>query len=206
VVNGVLANDSDPDNTDLSVTLQTDVTNGSLTLSSNGSFTYTPNLNFNGEDFFTYTVSDGTNTSRVAKVNITVNPINDSPVALNNAYSTNEDTPLSINEINGILNNDTDPDNDALTVELRNDVAHGTLTLNSDGSFSYSPNENFYGTDQFTYVANDGQVSSQPATVLITIVAQNDNPVANDDSGTVNEGGSTTINIVANDIDIDEAC
>ena len=205
VVNGVLANDSDPDNTNLTISLQNDVSNGTLSLASNGSFTYTPNLNYNGVDDFTYTVSDGTNTSRVATVSIKVNPVNDPPVALNNAYSTNEDTPLNINEVNGVLNNDSDPDNDPLTVSVTSDVSHGTLTLNENGSFTYTPASDFYGSDQFKYVASDGNASSQPATVLITIVAQNDNPVAVDDAGTVNEGGSTTINIVANDYDIDSS-
>jgi gliding motility-associated-like protein len=203
VVNGVLANDYDPDNTDLTVSLQNTVSNGTLSLSSNGSFTYTPKHNFNGNDEFTYTVRDGTNTSRVATVSITVNAVNDPPSALDNTYSTNEDTPLSINEINGILNNDSDPDNDPLTVTLKTDVAHGALTLNKNGSFKYTPSADFFGYDQFTYVANDGHTDSQQATVFLTITAQNDNPVAKDDSGTVNEGGSTTINIVANDHDVD---
>jgi gliding motility-associated-like protein len=203
VADGVLINDTDPDNTDLTVSLQNNVSNGVLTMASDGSFQYTPNHNFNGTDQFTYTISDGIASSGVATVVITVNSINDTPVAQDDSYTTNEDTPLNIDVAHGVLNNDSDPDMDALRAIVQNDVQHGTLVLNDNGSFTYTPAKDYNGSDSFTYFANDGTISSQAATVTITITSQNDNPVANDDAGTVNEGGSTTINIVANDVDVD---
>ena len=200
---GVLSNDTDPDNTDLKVSLQDSVSHGSLNLYSDGSFQYTPTANYNGTDVFTYTISDGLATSNKASVTITVNAVNDPPVVQDDSYQTNEDVVLNVSQSSGVLNNDSDPDNDILTASVQDSVSHGTILLNANGSFTYTPDTNYYGTDQFTYVANDGTVSSPEVTVSLTIISQNDNPVAHDDAATVNEGESTTINIVANDVDVD---
>ena len=81
VAPGVLGNDSDADDDSLTASLVTSVSNGSLDLQTDGSFTYTPNLNFNGEDSFTYVANDGKADSNIATVTITVNPVNDPPVA-----------------------------------------------------------------------------------------------------------------------------
>ncbi len=203
VAGGLLINDSDPDNTGLTVSIQNNVSSGELTLSTDGSFLYVPNANFNGTDSFTYTISDGVASSNVATVNITVNSVNDIPVVQDNSYTTNEDIALTVNETAGVLNNDSDIDNDILTAVVQDNPSHGAVTLNSNGSFTYTPALDYNGSDSFTYTANDGTALSTIATVSITVTSQNDNPVASDDSGTVNEGGSTTINIVANDNDVD---
>ena len=104
----------------------------------NGSFTYTPNANFNGSDNFTYKANDGKANSNIATVSITVNAVNDAPVAVNDAYSVNKDTTLTV-VAPGVLGNDTDVDGDPLTAVLVSGVSNGSLTLNSDGSFSYTP-------------------------------------------------------------------
>jgi hypothetical protein len=167
---GVLANDSDPDGDALTAVLVGGPANGTLALNANGGFSYTPGLNFNGVDSFTYVANDGQVDSNIATVTITVNAVNDAPVATNDAYSTDEDTPLNV-AAPGVLGNDTDADVDALTAVLNTGPGNGTLTLNADGSFSYTPNANFNGSDSFTYVANDGTVDSNIATVAITVNA-----------------------------------
>jgi ELWxxDGT repeat protein/VCBS repeat-containing protein len=198
--NGVLANDEDPDSDTLTVSLGTSTTNGTLALNANGSFVYTPNANFSGTDTFTYRVNDGTTTSDPVTVTITVNAVNDVPVGVADAYTVNEDTTLTVNVGNGVLANDTDAENNTLTASVVSNPTNGTLTLNSNGSFSYVPNANFSGTDTFTYRANDGTGQSAVTTVTITVTPQPDAPVANDDTASVaNDGSTHQINVLTND-------
>jgi VCBS repeat-containing protein len=179
---GVLANDSDPDgNNNLSVVPGAGPSHGTLTLNTDGSFTYTPDANYNGPDTFTYRASDGTAASNLATVRITVNAVNDAPAAANNAYGATEDTPLKV-AAPGVLGNDSDPDDDTLSAVAVSGPAHGTLTLNEDGSFTYTPAANYNGPDSFTYRASDGTATSNPATVTITVDAVNDAPAAADDA------------------------
>lgn len=107
-----------------------------------------------------------------AKVTVTVN---DPPIAVNNAYTTDEDVTLTV-PVNGILNNDSDTDTPAaqLTVSIVTTTPNGTLTLNPNGSFTYVPNANFNGTDVFTYRVSDGVSFSNTATVTITVNAVDD--------------------------------
>src|SRR5207244_1618813 len=133
----------------------------------------TPDPNYNGPDSFSYTASDGPLTSNTATVSITVTPVNDAPVAVNDAYSTNEDTALTV-PAPGVLGNDTDTENNALTAIKVSNPAHGTVTLNADGSFTYTPNANYNGPDSFTYKANDGTADSNVATVNLTVNPVND--------------------------------
>ena len=202
---GVLVNDTDVDNNPLTALLVTPPTNGSLTLNANGSFTYLPNTNYNGGDSFSYVANDGTANSGLATVTITVTAANDRPVAVNDAYTTAEDTALIV-PAGGVLTNDTDMDGNPLTALLIAPPAHGTLTLFTDGSFSYLPVTNYNGGDSFSYVANDGTTSSAPATVTLTITTVNDGPVALNDAYTTAE--DTTLNVAApgvlvNDTDVD---
>jgi hypothetical protein len=178
----------------LTAILQSGPGSGSLTLNSNGSFTYTPNADFNGTDSFTYFANDGTaNSNLAATVTITVGAVNDPPVATDDAYLTDEDILLSV-AAPGVLANDTDPDDgDLLTAIPVDNPTNGILTLNSDGSFTYEPNLNFFGTDSFTYRANDG-ADSDLATVTITVNPVVDPPIA--DAGpdqTVGENTTVTL-------------
>jgi VCBS repeat-containing protein len=202
---GVLTNDSDPEGDSLTAVLVAGPANGTLTLNPDGSFLYTPNADFNGMDTFTYKNSDGTAESPVATVTITVNPVNDLPVASDDAYSTPEDTPLNITAI-GVLSNDADIDGDTLTAALVSGPANGTLTLNADGSFLYTPNANFNGTDTFTYKTSDATAESNVATVTMTVTSVNDLPAASDDSYTTDEDTALTIaaaGVLTNDSDLD---
>src|SRR6266487_4294611 len=179
---GVLANDTDPDGDALSAALASGPSHGTLTLNANGSFTYTPAANFNGSDSFTYRASDGATASNPATVSITVTALNDAPAAADDTYSTAEDTVLTV-AAPGVLGNDTDLDGTTLSAVVVTGPAHGTLTLNEDGSFTYTPDANYNGPDSFTYRASDGTTASNPATVTITVSAVNDTPAAADDAG-----------------------
>ena len=199
-VNGnVLANDTDADGNTLTATLADGPSHGALTLNSDGTFTYTPTANYNGTDSFTYTATDGTATSNVASVAITVNPVNDTPTAVNNAFATNEDVQLSGN----VLTNDIDVDGDTLTATVVNGPSHGTLTLNGNGTFTYTPTTNYNGTDSFTYTATDGTATSNVATVIVTVNAVNDAPTAVNDSASTNQGTALSGNVLSNDNDVD---
>ncbi|MBF4193775.1 beta strand repeat-containing protein, partial [Mycolicibacterium phlei] len=197
---GLLANDTDVDGGALTVIANTNPAHGTLTLNPNGTFTYTPHENYNGADSFTYTVSDGQGGTAVGTVNITVNPVNDRPVAVNDSFNTDEDTPLNGN----VLTNDIDVDGDTLSATLVMGPNNGTLTLNSNGTFTYTPNANFYGTDTFFYRVNDGTVNGQTAGVVtITVTPVNDPPVAANDSFTVAEDTTYSGNVLSNDSDVD---
>jgi hypothetical protein len=200
---GVLANDTDAGNDPLTAVLVAGPANGALTLNADGSFSYTPNANFNGGDSFTYNANDGAAGSNIATVTLTVNAVNDAPVAVADAYSTDEDTALNIAAA-GVLSNDSDVEGDPLSAVLASGPANGILTLNADGSFTYMPNANFNGGDSFTYNANDSALDSNVVTVAITVNAVNDAPTAVDDSDTTAEDTMlTTVNVLANDSDID---
>jgi VCBS repeat-containing protein len=158
---GVLANDTDAEGGPLTAVLLASVTHGTLTLRADGSFTYTPTPGFVGSDQFQYRARDSSGAlSAAATVALTVNQSNDAPVAITDSYSTNENQTLNVNANNGVLDNDTDPENDALTAVLVAGVSSGTLTLQPNGSFTFAPAAGFNGTVTFTYeeVATEGVV------------------------------------------------
>src|SRR5215218_5532259 len=204
---GVLANDSDPDGNPLSAVLVSGPSHGSLSLNADGGFTYTPAANYHGSDSFSYRASDGTLQSGPATVTLTVSAVNDAPTAAADAYSTGEDTALTV-EASGVLANDTDPDGDALSAALVSGPTHGTLDLNANGAFTYTPIANYYGTDSFTYRASDGTLQSGPATVTITVTGANDAPSAADDAYSTNEDTPLTVpapGVLDNDTDPDSS-
>jgi CSLREA domain-containing protein len=166
---GVLENDAGGDGGPLSASVVSGPDHGELSLQSGGSFTYTPDANYAGPDSFTYKASAGTFESEAAQVNITVHPVNDAPVATNDDYSVDEDTPLTVNAADGVLDNDTDTDGDALTATQSSGPSHGTLALDSSGSFVYTPATDYVGPDSFTYKADDGPLESGVATVDIEV-------------------------------------
>ena len=163
---GVLANDSDPSGKPLTAALVAGPANGTLTLNPNGSFSYTPKAGFYGADSFTYRDSDGTLQSNTATVALTVTQ--QPPVAANDTYTTPENTTLTV-AAPGVLANDSDPSGKPLTAALVAGPANGTLTLNSNGSFSYTPKAGFSGADSFTYRDSDGTLLSNTATVALTV-------------------------------------
>jgi hypothetical protein len=167
ISDNVLANDTDPNNLQLSAVLLSPAANGSVTLNADGSFVYTPNTGFFGVDSFIYRAHDTASAvSNVAAVTINVTPT--PPVAVNDSYTATENTPLTVSAP-GVLANDTGA-NLPLTAVLVSGPTHGTLTLSSDGSFTYTPSFGFFGTDSFTYQATDTDaLVSNVATVTITV-------------------------------------
>ncbi|RIK84024.1 MAG: hypothetical protein DCC68_02405 [Planctomycetota bacterium] len=166
---GVLINDTDGDLDPLTASLVVGPANGMLSFVSNGSFVYTPNVNFNGQDTFTYRANDGDQSSNVATVTITVTPVNDAPTAVADSYSLFANDTSIVNAANGVLANDFDVDGPALSAVLLGDVASGTLVLNADGSFTYTPDADFIGTDSFIYGASDGTLLSSAVMVTLTV-------------------------------------
>ncbi len=208
VNSSVLSNDTDIDLDPLTAVLVTQPSNGTLQFNSDGSFTYQPNEDFNGEDSFQYAADDGEIPSDPATVTLVIEPVNDAPRVQDETYSTAVDVPLNISAEEGVLANDFDVEGSPITAELMTNVSNGILTLNEDGSFEYTPNIDFNGTDQFTYVVSDGERSSVEATATIEVgeVAENTAPIAVDDPDYVTGEGVTLpidalAGVLANDTD-----
>jgi VCBS repeat-containing protein len=165
---GVLENDQEADNDPLTAQLVTGSTNGTLTLNTDGTFTYTPNANFAGSDSFTYKASDGQLESNVAMVTINVAAANDPPVGVPDAYHVA--STLTVSGAQGVLANDVDIDSPraSLTAQLLAAPTRGTLTLNPNGSFTYTRGPNFTSGDSFTYRTSDGTSTSDLVTVTIS--------------------------------------
>ena len=192
---GLLIGDTDIDGDGLTVTGFTQPANGSVAVGPDGSFLYTPNGNFNGTDSFTYTVSDGNGGSATGTVTVVVNPVNDAPAANDDGYNVTEGGTLVVPAFLGVGANDSDVDGDSLTFTVDTPPANGAVTLNPDGSFSYTPAPGYSGTDSFTYIASDGNGGTDSATVTINVTSTNDAPVATDDGFVVAEDG--VLNIAA---------
>ena len=128
------------------------------------------------------------------------------PTAVDDAYTMDEDDVLEVDEEDGVLVNDTDPDDDDLTATLADEPDHGTVVFDTDGSFKYTPEDDFAGTDTFTYTVSDGTNASAAATVTITVENVSDAPVAEDDAfDAVSDGTAQLLNVLGNDTDADDA-
>ncbi|SMP76920.1 tandem-95 repeat protein [Noviherbaspirillum suwonense] len=231
---GVLANDTDVDRNPAdrltvvsvngataSVGASLPTTYGTLRLDADGTLSYVPNaLNTALQSLlalgpvvetFSYEVSDGTSTSS-ATIRITILGKNFAPVANDDSganYTLQQGGSLAVGAATGVLKNDTDPDGTALTAHLVSGPLHGVLGFNADGSFVYTPDANYYGTDSFRYRASDGSLDSTDATVTLTIMHVNHAPLAADDHATVTASGNVAFTaaqgMLANDSDRDAA-
>jgi FtsP/CotA-like multicopper oxidase with cupredoxin domain len=190
---GVLGNDTGTG--PFTALLDSGPANGTLTLNLDGSFTYTPNTGFSGDDTFQYRANNAGGPSFPATVTITVIS-NSAPVAINQSVATNEDTAKAITLAA------TDANGDALTYSVVTSPAHGTLSGMAP-NVTYTPAANYFGADSFTFKANDGLADSNVATVSITVNSVNDAPVALDDTASTTRNTPVTINLIANDSDID---
>jgi VCBS repeat-containing protein len=197
---GVLSNDVEVDGEPLTADLVQTTTNGTLVFNIDGSFSYSPNSNFFGDDSFSYTVTDGTTISAATLVTLTVLPIPDAPTANGDDFTLDEDSTFTISAVDNIVVNDSDPDSAVLTAVLQSGPSFGTLGLNSDGTFTYTPNPDFFGSDSFTYRASDGMLESDIATVSLSVTGVADSPTAvNDTTTATNQGAQLSINVLAND-------
>ncbi|MEQ9481247.1 Ig-like domain-containing protein [Coleofasciculus sp. F4-SAH-05] len=220
--------DSDPDGDPLTITevngnaadVDTEITLTSgalLTLNSDGTFDYNPNGQFDAlpvgdsdTDSFTYTISDGNGGTDTATVNITINGVNDAPIAIDdNGGTTDEETPILISNV---LVNDSDPNGDTLTltsIDTSNTLAN--ITDNGDGTFTYDPTGNldflYAGTtttDSFIYTVNDGNGGTDTATVSVLVTGINDAPVAKNDRRTAFKDTPISLRPLNNDSDVDD--
>ena len=200
---GLLTNDQPSDlNSQLTSVLAVPPTNGTVTLQPNGAFVYQPDPDFAGTDTFSYRADGTILGSNLAVVTITVNPQPDAPIARDDPAATNEDTPVVIN----LVANDEDPDGFLVrsSITIQDGPSNGVVTLDGNGAADYVPNPDFFGTDSFTYTIRDGENAvSDVATVTIEVRPTNDVPIANSDAIFVRQGGSTTVDLLANDVDVD---
>ncbi|MDT5300046.1 MAG: hypothetical protein QOG79_3288, partial [Mycobacterium sp.] len=206
----LLANDYDAEGDPLSVDVFDEPINGTLVLNGNGSYTYTPTAGYTGPDQFSYYANDGTDESAYYAV-VTINvglPADTAPIATDDTLTTDADTPLTIT-YDDLVGNDTDADGDGLDPYIVSDPAHGTLEDNGDGTYTYTPDAGYTGTDTFHYTAYDGYADSTPATVTITVNPVDEAPSLIENVGSnpyeltivgdrlyVTNGGGTTVTVI----------
>ena len=205
----VVSNDTDLEGVvnATTVTIVTGPTNGTLSVDPvTGQVTYTPATNYSGTDAFTYQVCDNGTPALCdqATVSITVNAVNDGPIATDDLATTSEDTPVLIN----VPSNDTDVEGtvNITTVSVVTGPSHGSLNIDPvSGKVTYTPAANYSGSDSFTYQVCDNGTPAlcDQATVTITVTAVNDGPIATDDVASTTEDTPVLINVPSNDTDID---
>jgi gliding motility-associated-like protein len=197
VIVGVLDNDTYGSDDVVEITAVSTPNNGIVVINSDGTVTYTPNPDFNGEDTFDYTVTvtntDGSTSTGTATVTITVVPVDD---VQDDAATTNEDTAVTIS----VLDNDSFDSSSAVEVTAVTDPSNGIVVINSDGTVTYTPNPDFNGEDTFDYTVTvtntDGSTSTEAATVTVTVLPVGD---IQDDTTSTNEDTAVTIPVLDND-------
>jgi hypothetical protein len=199
----VLANDSDPEGSALTVTSAGPAANGTVTVNPDGSIDYTPDPDFNGVDTFTYTVCDAVSNCSTATVTVTVNPINDPPRAVNDSRSMRAGHSVNLH----VMSNDdgTDDGLDPSSVVVTSAPSHGTVTLRQNGSIDFEADAGYDGPDSFSYRVCDTGTPTEcdTANVTLAITFHNHRPVAVDDVTTTPEDVPVVIAVKANDSDPD---
>ncbi|WP_243614795.1 Ig-like domain-containing protein, partial [Shimia aestuarii] len=190
---------------DAAFSLKDQPQNGTVTDNGDGTFTYTPNPDFVGEDSYTYTYTDSDGNEATGTVNVTVGP--DGDVEPNTPPTANDDTAATVegqSVTTDVSDNDFDPEDGPAgpddTFELEDEPQNGTVVNNGDGTFTYTPNEGFAGSDSYTYTYTDSDGNqSEPATVEVTVAPEgNASPTANDDTAATVEGQSVTTDVSDN--------
>ncbi|RVU80703.1 tandem-95 repeat protein, partial [Leucothrix sargassi] len=151
IVSGKLEAATDVDGDALTYAIATGAANGQVVIGKDGSYSYTPNANFNGKDSFTYTINDGQGGVITQTATVNVAAVNDAPVSANTTIAATEDTIAK-----GLLAKATDIDGDTLTYTLATAATNGKVVISKDGSYTYTPNADFNGKDSFTYTVTDG--------------------------------------------------
>jgi len=205
VVIPVTDNDTDPDgDLDLtSVTVLTQPSHGDVTVNPvTGAITYEPDPDYNGPDTFTYRICDLLGVCDTATVTVTVAPVDDPPVAVDDSASVPEDGIATID----VPNNDSDPDGDLdiTSVSIISQPPNGKVTVDSaTGKIDYEPNDDFNGTDSFTYEICDDLDVCDTAEVTVNVTSVDDPPIANDDSTSTPEDTPVVVDVPSNDFDVD---
>ncbi|HEY0994235.1 MAG TPA: cadherin-like domain-containing protein, partial [Kofleriaceae bacterium] len=197
----VLANDSDVDGDTLTISSVTQPANGTVVITAgNTGLTFQPNPGFTGTTSFTYTISDGHAGTATATVTVTVTA-NIPPTAVDDTATVTEDASAAAI---AVLSNDSDGNDDALTISSVTQPANGAVVIASGTSLTFQPAANFNGTTSFTYTISDGRGGTATATVTVTVTPVNDPPVAVDDAAAVVEDAAVAeVAVLANDADID---
>ncbi|EMV2053513.1 tandem-95 repeat protein [Vibrio parahaemolyticus] len=187
---------SDVDNVDGELTFSVSGNSNIQVAIVNGIATITPTADWNGSETLTFTATDPSGESISQTVNFTVAPVAD---IVADSVTVVEDTPTIIK----VLGNDTfEGDDKVVSLDTNNGPANGTVSINPDGSVTYTPNDNYHGTDSFTYIVTSGGVS-ESTTVSVDVTPVNDAPVAKDDIATTQEDTAVTIDVLPNDSDMD---
>ncbi|HET7502446.1 MAG TPA: tandem-95 repeat protein [Kofleriaceae bacterium] len=194
----VVANDFDVDGDPLTVIEITEPEHGTATRTGNV-VTYVPAPDFAGDDRFEYTVSDPSGLTSTASVFITVVSGNHAPVAAADAASLDEDTGATID----VVANDSDVDGDALAIASITQPAHGTAVIVDATHVGYTPAANYHGPDAFSYAIADGHGGEATAAIALVVAPVNDAPLATGDAASLAEDTAATVDVVANDLDVD---
>ncbi|BCG15520.1 hypothetical protein YZOS03_40030 [Vibrio alginolyticus] len=187
----LLAGATDIEGDDLSVTgISYEGTDGVLTDNGDGTYSFAPNENFNGDVNFSFDVSDGTGTVS-ANVDVSVTPVNDPPVAGSTSYTVHEDNSITISDAQ-LLANSSDLEGDVSIDSVSYSGSDGVLQINGDGTYTFSPNENFNGEVTLDVVVADEEGATDATTAGITVLEVNDPPVAGPTSYTIDEDSVLT--------------
>ncbi|ULU23434.1 tandem-95 repeat protein [Dyella terrae] len=197
VSGNVLANDTDVFGA--TPKLVTGPAHGTVTLNPDGTFTYTPGYPFYGNDSFTYLLDNGASQSNTATINLSIAHVNHAPTTTGETLNLLEDGNLQVN----LSTSANDADGDPLTFRIVSGPQHGTLTQNADGTFTYTPGYLFYGSDSFSYVANDGQLDSNVSTVSLSVTHVNHAPTTTGESLNLLEDGNVQVNLSTSSNDVD---
>ncbi len=198
----LLGNDTDPDNAndELSIAaVSVPADQGTVTDNGDGTVTFTPAENFNGEATITYTVADPDGQTDDGEAIVTVTPVNDAPVTMPDAIETDEDT---ASEPFNVLDNDSDPEGGALEL-LSATSPDGTVEISPDGEIIFTPNDDFNGETTIEYFVSDPEGAVSPGSVTVTVNPVNDDPVAVDDTETTPEETPVIVDLIGNDTDVD---
>jgi hypothetical protein len=198
----VLANDSDVEdgNEELTVTAAS-APNGEVEINDDGTLSYTPDADYSGTDTITYTVTDTAGATASATVAVEVTDVADTPVANPDTADVDEDDSVTID----VLANDTDPDTPVEELEVIDATApNGEVEINDDGTLEYTPDPDFNGTDVITYTVTDPDGNTATGTATVEVAPVNDAPVAEDDTASTDEGETVTIDVLANDSDVED--
>ncbi|RME58548.1 MAG: tandem-95 repeat protein, partial [Caldilineae bacterium] len=196
----VLGNDVHNGGGDLRILGFTSANAGRVILQADGALAYSPNPDFYGQDSFTYVVGDGNLGAAQGRVTITVTPVNDPPQADPDEATTDEDAPVTIS----VLANDSDPEQEPLSLTQITEPAEGAVQDNGDGTVTYTPAADYFGDDAFSYTVADGQGGESEAVVQVTVQPVADPPDLGEDLDFVQEDEAVTIDVLANDFDPDE--
>lgn len=193
----VLSNDVDADADPLTI-IAASAAHGAVTINTGGTITYVPEVNFNGTDTISYSVSDGQGGTSASAVSVLVSPVNDEPVATGETAVTIEDQPVTV----AVLSHASDADGDALSV-ISATATQGTVWINPDGTLTYRPDPNSNGRDTIRYMISDGMGGTASATLTVTVLPVNDIPAAADQLLAIEAGEAANGTVAASDSDND---